>query len=147
MNKEINLDIFKNNSDDKEIKNYLNQIKNYTEEEIENNIQVENYTEEENLQSINNEIIKYFKSDMHKNIKLNTQIINNFDILLSRVCFIYKDNNIIIDYRYFNYFIKIAGYNYIFEYFYKLINKILEKNELFFIHVNIENLKKRFLIN
>ena len=54
--------------------------------------------------------------DTEKNgvaMKVNKQfLLYNFDILLSRLCFIYKDNNIIIDYRYFNYFIKIAGYKY-----------------------------------
>jgi len=88
--------------------------------------------------------LAHFSADKHKNIK--TSAIKKYNIvleprdILNNLCFIQGSNNILLDYRYFKSFVPEADYDNVFQYFYNLIKKVLEKNEKFNIHVYIKSL-------
>jgi hypothetical protein len=96
------------------------------------------------ISNINKEILQYFTSEKHKNIKKSivkkSNIVMKYEDVLPNLCFIYKDNNIMLDYRYFNCFIKETDYDKIFKHFYNLIVEILNNYSSFNIHIYIKSL-------
>ena len=104
----------------------------------------EQKTEPSNNPEICNHALSHFSAEKHKNIK--TSAIKKLNIvlepreILNNLCFIQGGNNILLDYRYFKCFVPEKDYDNIFQYFFNLIKKVLEKNETFNIHVYIKSL-------
>jgi len=103
----------------------------------------ENINENDNPQICKDALV-HFCDEKHKNIK--TSAIKKYNIVLEpreiigNLSFIQGNNNILLDYRYFKCFVPEQDYDNVFQYFFNLIKKVLEKNESFNIHVYIKSL-------
>ena len=96
-----------------------------------------------NIVSIN--ILNHFTSEKHQffNEKLikKMSIITEPNFILQNLCFILENtNNILLDYRYFKFFITPDKYEIVFDYFYKLLKQVLENHDNFNIYVYMKTL-------
>ena len=101
-----------------------------------------NSYEKEKEKDINicNTISTHFTLDTHLKQTKKNIVAFCFSDILTKLCFTSKNNDIIIDYRYFKFIAVQENYNSIIKYIVHIINKVLETSSDFYFHVNLSSL-------
>jgi len=95
--------------------------------------------ESNNLDNIQKHLINHFlKDEQLKNTKKNIITIS-FNHLLNNLCFQLKNNDIVLDYRYFKFLSRPENYEAIIQHIIYVIQNVLKTQELFVFHVNMSS--------
>lgn len=93
--------------------------------------------ESSNLDNIQKHLITHFlKDEQLKNTKKNIITIS-FNDLLNNLCFQLKNNDIVLDYRYFKFLSCPENYEAIIQHIISVIQNVLKTQEAFIFHVNM----------
>jgi len=95
--------------------------------------------ESNNLDNIQKHLINHFlKYEQLKNTKKNI-ITTSFNEILNNLCFQLKNNDIVLDCRYFKFISFPENYEAIIQHIISVIQSVLKTQELFVFHVNMSS--------
>jgi hypothetical protein len=89
---------------------------------------------------IHEQIHAQFSSTEHIKIAKANIMKTCFNDILSKLCFVLDSQNIILDYRYFKFISSVDNYELLVCYIVSVIQSVLNKNETFILHVNLDSL-------
>jgi len=99
-----------------------------------------NTYETDNLDNIRRQLTIHFSKDEQlKNTKKNIIKIC-FNDILNKLCFPLKNNDIVLDYRYFKFISSPENYDAIIQHIIAVIQNVLKVQELFIFHVNMSSI-------
>jgi CRAL/TRIO domain len=86
------------------------------------------------------QIHNHFLSTSHIKVAKANIMKTCFNDILSKLCFVIKSDNILLDYRYFKFIASSDNYEFIIHYIVSVIQSVLIKHETFTLHVNLDSL-------
>jgi len=97
------------------------------------------HLENSNL-TLKNKFVKYFEENNENHKKLKKQFIVCSNEILSKLCCVNHDNQVILDTRYFLLIATSENYNIILEYVICVIENLLTIYETVFVHINMQSI-------